>query len=199
MSKPKVAFIGTGGTMSSLGIHPLELQDYGVHNNRLQASGIVDRFPTVKEVADTVDIGWRYYTDRLSASLDAYASNLKNKQLSGYDNASSATIYLSVPELHQRGLNAEASYKILEPLSVYGSYAYTKSTFAADMDSIGADFLCQIRPVVEDEGDAALLGDGKKQFGRATTSPNCFRAPATAGCSRKCDGCLTTSSSMRRR
>ena len=45
MSKPKVAFIGTGGTISSLGIHPLELQDYGVHNNRLQAERHRRRVP----------------------------------------------------------------------------------------------------------------------------------------------------------
>lgn len=59
MSKPKVAFIGTGGTMSSLGIHPLELQDYGIHNNRLQASAIVARFPEVKEVADVIAVDFR--------------------------------------------------------------------------------------------------------------------------------------------
>ena len=59
MSKPKVAFIGTGGTMSSLGIHPLELQDYGVHNNRLQASGIVERFPTVNEIAEVIAVDFR--------------------------------------------------------------------------------------------------------------------------------------------
>jgi iron complex outermembrane recepter protein len=90
------------------------------------------------EVADTVDVGWRYYADRLSASVDAYASNLKNKQLSGYDNASSETVYLSVPELHQRGVNTEASFKLIDDyLTIYGSYAYTKSTFAADLDTIG--------------------------------------------------------------
>ncbi len=89
------------------------------------------------EIADTVDIGWRYYGPRISASVDAYGSNLKNKQLSGFDNATSGTVYLSVPELHQRGVNAEASYKIVDDLTVYGSYAYTKSTFAADLDSIG--------------------------------------------------------------
>ena len=53
------------------------------------------------EVADTVDVGWRYYGSRLSASVDAYASNLKNKQVSGFDEASSATVYLSVPELQR--------------------------------------------------------------------------------------------------
>src|SRR5689334_22141197 len=57
--RPKVAFIGTGGTISSLGVHPLELQDYGVHNNRLQASGIVDKFSTVKEIADVIPVDFR--------------------------------------------------------------------------------------------------------------------------------------------
>ena len=59
MGKPKVAFIGTGGTVSSLGVHPLELQDYAVHNSRLQASGIVARFPTVNEVADVIAVDFR--------------------------------------------------------------------------------------------------------------------------------------------
>ncbi|HWM65518.1 MAG TPA: TonB-dependent receptor [Steroidobacteraceae bacterium] len=89
------------------------------------------------EIADTVDLGWRYYGDRLSGSIDAYGSNLKNKQVSGFDNATSATVYLAVPELHQRGVNAESSFKIYNDLTLYGSYAYTKSTFAANLDSIG--------------------------------------------------------------
>jgi iron complex outermembrane receptor protein len=90
------------------------------------------------EIADTVDVGWRYYADRLSATVDGYASNLKNKQLSGFDSASGETVYLSVPALHQRGVNTEASFKLIDNyLTVYGSYAYTKSTFAADLDSIG--------------------------------------------------------------
>jgi iron complex outermembrane receptor protein len=104
------------------------------HITPAQLAAIADNKP---EVADTVDIGWRYYGTRLSASVDAYGSNLKNKQVSGFDNATSGTVYLSVPELHQRGVNAEASFKIIDDLTVYGSYAYTKSTFAADMDTIG--------------------------------------------------------------
>ena len=99
-----------------------------------QIEAIADNKP---EVADTIDVGWRYYTDRLSASVDAYGSNLMNKQLSGYDSASGQTVYLSVPELHQRGVDAEASFKIYKNLTLYGSYAYTKSIFAADLDSIG--------------------------------------------------------------
>ncbi len=59
MNKPKVAFIGTGGTISSLGVHPLELQDYGVHENRMHAGQIVDRFPTVREIAEVIPVDFR--------------------------------------------------------------------------------------------------------------------------------------------
>ena len=89
------------------------------------------------ETADTADLGWRYYAGALSASVDAYASNLKNKQVSGYDEASTQTVYISVPKLHQRGVNAEASYKLYSDLSIYGSYAYTKSTIVDNTYTIG--------------------------------------------------------------
>jgi L-asparaginase len=58
-SKPKVAFIGTGGTISSLGVHPLELQDYVVHDKRMHASAIVARFPEVQEVAEVIPVDFR--------------------------------------------------------------------------------------------------------------------------------------------
>jgi len=104
------------------------------HITPTELSAIANNQP---EVSDTIDVGWRYYANLLSASVDVYGSNLKNKQVSGFDSSSGETVYLSVPELHQRGVNAEASYKIVDPFTLYGSYAYTKSTFAADLDSIG--------------------------------------------------------------
>jgi L-asparaginase len=58
-ARPKVAFIGTGGTISSLGVHPLELQDYGVHNKRMHAGAIVARFPEVQEVAEVIPVDFR--------------------------------------------------------------------------------------------------------------------------------------------
>ena len=38
MSLPKIAFIGTGGTIASIGATNLELQDYGASGVILQAS-----------------------------------------------------------------------------------------------------------------------------------------------------------------
>src|SRR4029077_4385607 len=58
-NRPKVAFIGTGGTISSLGIHPLELQDYGIHNNRMHAGEIVARFPVVNEIAEVIPVDFK--------------------------------------------------------------------------------------------------------------------------------------------
>jgi L-asparaginase len=56
MSKPKVAFIGTGGTIASLGPSPLALMDYGGPGRIMQASAIVERFPEVHEVAEIIPV-----------------------------------------------------------------------------------------------------------------------------------------------
>ena len=53
---PKVAFIGTGGTISSLGSGPLDVQDYGSTNNRMQADEIIAMFPSLADVAQVVPI-----------------------------------------------------------------------------------------------------------------------------------------------
>ena len=52
MSKPKVAFIGTGGTIASLGRGPLDLQDYGAAGNVMHADEILARWPETALVAD---------------------------------------------------------------------------------------------------------------------------------------------------
>ena len=59
MSKPKVAFIGTGGTIASLGKTPLDLQDYGATGNVMHADEIVARFQAVAEVADVFPVRYR--------------------------------------------------------------------------------------------------------------------------------------------
>lgn len=55
----KVAFIGTGGTMSSLGAGPLDVQNYAATGVRLQASEIVARFPEVAAVVEVIAIDYR--------------------------------------------------------------------------------------------------------------------------------------------
>ena len=53
-TKKKIAFIGTGGTMASVGNGPLDTVDYGATGELLDAAQILARFPEVQLVADVV-------------------------------------------------------------------------------------------------------------------------------------------------
>jgi len=116
--------------------NPNEVAFSGYTPAQLQAA--LDNLAVNKpETADTVDLGWRFYQGAFSGSVDIYGANLKNKQVNGFDSASNQTVYLAVPELHQRGVNAEGAYKLSRSLSLYASYAYTKSTIMNDTFALG--------------------------------------------------------------
>ena len=55
----KVAFIGTGGTIASIGKGPLDLIDYVANNTVVHAEDIVTAVPSVREVADLVVVKFR--------------------------------------------------------------------------------------------------------------------------------------------
>jgi L-asparaginase len=54
--RPRVALIGTGGTIASLGDHPLEVITYVRHGRILEADALLARVPEVERVADVVSI-----------------------------------------------------------------------------------------------------------------------------------------------
>jgi L-asparaginase len=56
--KPKVAFIGTGGTISSLGEGPLDILDYGATDQRMQGDAILAMFPHWADVADVIPVNF---------------------------------------------------------------------------------------------------------------------------------------------
>ncbi len=53
---PRVAVIGTGGTISSLGTDSLDVLNYGDTGNRLEADELVARFPECALVADVMPV-----------------------------------------------------------------------------------------------------------------------------------------------
>ena len=57
--RPKVAFIGTGGTISSLGRDSLDILDYTATDRRLDANAIVAAVPELASVADVVPVPFR--------------------------------------------------------------------------------------------------------------------------------------------
>jgi len=59
MTRKKIAFIGTGGTISSLGVGPLDLHDYSATGNRMAADDILTRFPETALVAEVIPVRYR--------------------------------------------------------------------------------------------------------------------------------------------
>ena len=55
----KIAFIGTGGTIASIGKGPLDILDYGANKTMLQADAILAEVPEVQEVAKVVAVNFR--------------------------------------------------------------------------------------------------------------------------------------------
>jgi L-asparaginase len=59
MARSKVAFIGTGGTISSIGKGPLDIMDYTANGTMLHAEEILAAAPSVHEVADILVVKFR--------------------------------------------------------------------------------------------------------------------------------------------
>ena len=55
----RIAFIGTGGTLSSIGADPLDILDYGRHERRLDAPAIVAAVPELALIADVRPVTFR--------------------------------------------------------------------------------------------------------------------------------------------
>jgi len=56
--RPRVALIGTGGTIASMGEHPLEVITYIRHGRILDAEALLARVPEVQRVADVAPVAF---------------------------------------------------------------------------------------------------------------------------------------------
>ena len=59
MALPRVAVIGTGGTIASLGEDPFDIQDYGRHGRIMDAAALLEFWPQVAQMADAVPVPFR--------------------------------------------------------------------------------------------------------------------------------------------
>lgn len=59
MSKPRIAIIGTGGTISSIGAHSLEVLDYPETSRKMEPAEAIERVPEAAQFADLVPLPFR--------------------------------------------------------------------------------------------------------------------------------------------
>jgi L-asparaginase len=57
--KPRIAFIGTGGTISFEGRNTLDLSEYMDFGTQITVSEILDHFPEVRQTADMVPFDFK--------------------------------------------------------------------------------------------------------------------------------------------
>src|SRR5438876_12091252 len=58
-SLPRIAVVGTGGTISSLGASSLDVLDYPDFGQKLTSEALIERFPEARLVADPVPVTFR--------------------------------------------------------------------------------------------------------------------------------------------
>ena len=59
MTKPKIAVIGTGGTIASIGTGPFDILDYGANQTMISGSEIIAKFPAVHDVAEVIAVDFK--------------------------------------------------------------------------------------------------------------------------------------------
>ncbi|HXJ79219.1 MAG TPA: asparaginase [Candidatus Methylomirabilis sp.] len=73
--KPRVAVIGTGGTISGVGRHSLDLYEYMDFGRRQEADELVGRFPEVSAHADVIPVRFRSISSSAVSPKDWLALN----------------------------------------------------------------------------------------------------------------------------
>jgi L-asparaginase len=69
-SLPRIAVIGTGGTISSLGASSLDVLDYPDFGQKLDCEALLARFPETRRVADPVAVTYRQVGSTAIAPVD---------------------------------------------------------------------------------------------------------------------------------
>ncbi|MFT4247696.1 MAG: TonB-dependent receptor [Pseudomonas sp.] len=91
------------------------------------------------EQAWTYDLGWRFYGDRVGASLMVYQSDYRNKSISSYDENDNS-VYITIPKVQMRGFNGEASYRLGDSFKLYASYTRTQAEMKSAYSYSGLDY-----------------------------------------------------------
>lgn len=67
---PKIAFIGTGGTIASIGTDPLDLLDYNASEERVDAATLIESAGIQRVLADIIPINFRQIDSTAVSSQD---------------------------------------------------------------------------------------------------------------------------------
>jgi L-asparaginase len=174
-SKPKVALIGTGGTIASIGKTPLDIQDYGANNQMMHARQILERFPEVDLVAEMLAVDFKnipstdiYFPEWKELVLLCHRLRAEHKDLAGI------VINHGTASLEETAYFLNLTLKVDMPVVVVGSQ---RPASALSTDA-GMNLLNAIRtagsPASRGRGVLVLLND-EIHAAREVTKTSTFR------------------------
>jgi len=97
-------------------------------NNVQFVNGVATLTGNLKaETAWNLDIGYRHQSDKLTAQVDVFNVDFKNRQGNAYDPVADKSIYTNVGAVTMRGMEIEMGNKPVNGVSFYGSVSYTQT------------------------------------------------------------------------
>ena len=171
----KVAFIGTGGTISSIGKGPLDILDYTANNTMLHAEAILAAVPSVNEVADLVVVKFRnipspaiYFPEwkELAALCERLAR--ENSDLSGI------VIGHGTATLEETAYFLNLTVKVSVPVVVVGSQRPLSGLSTDAAMNLVAAIRTAASPASRGRGVLVVLND-EIQAAREVTKTSTFR------------------------
>jgi iron complex outermembrane receptor protein len=98
---------------------------------------VYSSFSTVNpETSANYDIGYRFTSDMVTASITAYNTQFKNRIVTSFDQEQGISIDRNIGSVNVDGVDAEANVQLMQGLSVYTSAAYTHSRVSGGPQAI---------------------------------------------------------------
>lgn len=97
-------------------------------NNVQIINGVATLTGNLKEETSwNLDVGYRHQSDKLTAQVDFYNVDFKNRQANAYDPVADKSIYTNAGNVSMRGMEIEMGNKPVNGWSFYGSVSYTQT------------------------------------------------------------------------
>ncbi len=121
--KPKVAIIGTGGTITSLSsVGPLDLYEYTATGRMLQADELVDKFPEVHQVADIIPVRFKAVPSTAVAFPEWKQIVIEaDKAVAAHPDLAGIVVLHGTATLEETAYALSLTAKVLVPIVVVGA------------------------------------------------------------------------------
>jgi len=139
MTRARVAVIGTGGTISSVGRDPLDVWEYMDHSTRLEADELVAGVPELAAVADVVPVRHRAISSAAILAKDWLALNALVHEVVARERAAGVVITHGTATLEETAYFLNLVAKVDVPVVVVGSQRpFSGLSTDAHMNLVGA-------------------------------------------------------------